>query len=393
MKNVNITKSNIYKYIAMFKEGKYENNKNLNFINTMLFYDGSMINTEIDNKKLLILYLLGERGILVNIYVKLNNYNKSGKRINILCKGFYEVENKKINLINFNYNCFKDGLLDKFKDLNKLYYIEYIMDLDGFLDILINNKTINFSNIIFNFKDISLLTLNEYCNDNNINLSGGSYTKRHMISPIEFKLSYIIKILNYEDNDLMKEITNSFQIKSQYKNKYMEYKNNKKYNIEFEKLKLLVSFQIRVLKNINEFIILNKKNKLRSDTRVIRINDIKNIIFDINNLYELILKEDRYNNNKNIKKIFKIFNADLLKLLKIFEEYIKGLENNIEVKNLKYFNEINIIDTNNILLILNDFLMNHYDNILKELEDFYLILSKSKYSNSNNLENNINYPK
>jgi hypothetical protein len=37
--------------------------------------------------------------------------------------------------------------------------------------------------------------------------------------------------------------------------------------------------------------------------------------------------------------------------------------------------------------------MNHYDNILKELEDFYLILSKSKYSNSNNLENNINYPK
>jgi hypothetical protein len=91
------------------------------------------------------------------------------------------------------------------------YFLEnlYKSGLEGLVDVVIGNHTESkktnrslLNNVLFVYEDISYSTIQALFSNSKINISGGSISKRHLLSTTEVNLSYILMSLNYNSTDI-----------------------------------------------------------------------------------------------------------------------------------------------------------------------------------------------
>ena len=236
------------------KERDYNNKKNLDKIKSNMKKE--------TNEYLLIVVLNGYKNYIVD--TKNNNIIKeSEEEYNKLWN--YQENRTSASDKKYQYKCL-EGYLDELDNLKIIYINLESLVLNNFLfQVLSLNSCIP----VFLFRDFYWIDLLDYFNKLNIKISGGSNTKRHMLSNIEFNLS---KFLFYIDPSPENTIKNSY-----HNNSYSKQAIINLYDSEIKKNSQLIRFLIKRYANIiDRYKYLKSVCESSSNNQRLMLDDIVN---------------------------------------------------------------------------------------------------------------------
>lgn len=181
-------------------------------------------------------------------------------------------DSKLFDIIEHNSNCIEFRISIVYLIENFLMSINNrIEGFESFLQILIGNyfeieKTNHslLNNVLFVYQDITWSTIQLIFRLINIDVSGGSISKRHMISTAEYNLSRILYTLDYRLEDIYNSSKiYSFLLKTSNFVSYSELFNDYKFNnvLKLEEIKRLLTLEIEnITKHIKELELLIKSS-------------------------------------------------------------------------------------------------------------------------------------